>query len=350
MIIEYLDESVNILAEKVDNEEITLESAIDAYNDIADKAINEYANEVLDAVDDGVLTATEACLILELCGIVDAELVVTEADYDLSGLSNREKKQIQDKLASMPEKQRKKAEAVLAKQFPSEEYKAKIEKRKKIAAGVGLAAGTALAAGAAYGAHKINQAEKVARSTDKAYKAADEKRDARLADLNSTNLYGQALSGNKKAQKQLDAMRPKDQRKVANDYASKATEIHADNAAETKEIRDKKIARQGKIGYIKNILKTDKAIRKLDKDTRNRILQNKADEEDERQWANSRKGKTLGIKIGNLFRKKEDKLYDPGITKKGIDKKLNEDYGQQNKEIIDKAEKEKENMYKKNKK
>ena len=186
MIIEYFNESTDILASKVVNEEITLEEAMVAYNDLADKAINEYTNEVLDAVEEGVITPIEACFIFELCGIDEPVMFYTEADYDLSGLSAAEKKQIQDKLDSMPAAQRKKAEKALVQKFPSAEYKAKVEKRKKIAAGVGVAAGVGLAGAAAYGAHRVKKAEEFDKQYNSDYDKAKDHYRIRSKALAST--------------------------------------------------------------------------------------------------------------------------------------------------------------------
>lgn len=351
MIIEYLNESTDILASKVENEEITMEAAIEAYNDIADKAINEYVSEILDAVDEDIITATEASLILEMAGITQAD-IYTEADYDLSGLSKKDRKAVEDKLASMAPDARKKAEKALAKQYPSEEYKAKVAKRKKILAGVGTAAAVGTAAGLAYGAHKFKQAENIALNTDKAYDKTKADYAKKIEDLDNSTLVGAARKLGKegdKAREKLDAMRPSDRKNLEADYAKKAAEAGADYAKGVAEIKAKKKERQGTLGYIKNTLKQAREVKKIDKDLAKRLAANKADENEEREWAKARKKKTLGIKFKNLFRKDEDKLYDPGLTDKGIEKKLSDNYAPGNETEVNNAEKAKKDVYKKKK-
>lgn len=351
MIIEYLNESTDILASKVESDEITIEAAIEAYNDITDKAINEYVSEILDAVDEDIITATEASLILEMAGISEAD-IYTEADYDLSSLSKKDRKAVEDKLASMAPDARKKAEKALAKQYPSEEYKAKVERRKKILAGAGAAAGAAAGIGLAYGAHKFKQAENIALATDRAYDKSKKEYAKKMEDLDNSTLIGAARKLGKegdKAREKLDAMRPKDKRDLEADYAKKAAEHGADYAKDIAEIKAKKKERQGSLGYIKNTLKQAREVKKIDKDLAKRLAANKVDENEEREWAKARKKKTLGIKVKNLFRKDGDKLYDPGLTDKGIEKKLNDNYAPGNEADVNKAEKDKKDVYKKKK-
>lgn len=267
MIIEYLNESADILDEKVSREELTLEQAQEAYDDIAEKAISEYTSEVLDAVEEGVLSPIEACFIFELCGIDEPVMLYTEADYDLSSLSAAQKREIQTKLASLSDAQRKKVEKELTKKFPSAEYKAKIEKRKKIAAGVGAAAGLSLAAGGAYLGHRLKKAEEFDKKYNDEYKGVKDAHKQTLKELGDS-LVGRASRNDaegSKARKELNDLSTEDRENLIIDYNNK----HAANEAKLKQgmkdIRDNQIKDEGRIKRMGRLLRNYNDARKEDK-------------------------------------------------------------------------------------
>ena len=315
MIIEYLNETEEILASKIVNDEITLEAASSAYNEIADNAITEYAEEVLTAVEEGVISVEEACLIFEMCGMYDDECIV-EADYDLSGLSASERKQVEDKLNSMSASSRKKAEAALAKQYPSDEYKAKMEKRKKILKGVGIAAGVGAAAGAAaLGARaytdKKAQDMDIAKSKDYQpikdthaadLKAIDEDRENPAFHL--INLVKKGGKEGAKAQKELEKIPQSQREEIYAKYAKRNAEA---DAKFSKAMSDKLSEKASKEGYKEALRKKYKDYKKATKELKDAEKENARKENMDKAWALSR-----GIKnLGNGF----------GITKKSIEKR-----------------------------
>lgn len=312
MIIEYLNETEEILASKIVNDEITLEAASSAYNEIADNAITEYAEEVLTAVEEGVISVEEACLIFEMCGMYDDECIV-EADYDLSGLSASERKQVEDKLNSMSASSRKKAEAALAKQYPSDEYKAKMEKRKKILKGVGIAAGVGAAAGAAAlgaRAYTDKKAEEMDLAHSKAYKGIKDAHAAALKKIDEdpdNHLINLAKKGGEegaKAQKALKEIKPSKREEMYAKYAKANAEADAEFS---KAMSDKLSERASKEGYKEALRKKYKEAKKAAKEQKAAEKENARKEGNDKAWALSR-----GIKnLGNGF----------GITKKSIEKR-----------------------------
>jgi hypothetical protein len=159
MIIEYIEEATNILSDKVDSGEITLEAACDAYEDIMDKALDEMNESIIESVNEGIISVEEAIIIAEMCGVIDSGDVYIEAEalYDLSGLSKADRKAVEDKLNSYTPAQRKKAEKALAEKYPNKEaIEAKKAKKKDFMKKAGIAAGVAAGIGlSAYGGKKL---------------------------------------------------------------------------------------------------------------------------------------------------------------------------------------------------
>ena len=372
MIIEYLNESTDILASKVYNEEITLEEAFDAYNDLADKALDEWTDELIEAVECGAITEAEADLILEMSGIFEND-VVLEADYDLSKLSPQERATVQAKLKALPDNQRKKVEKELAKKFPSQEYKDKVDRRKKVLAGVGAAAavGTAAALGARHAIDKDAENRSI-NEANPAYAKFFKQRDRELAKLNNDPKYKDIINANSNdkalaagAQVRLGVTEPAKVGGIIDEYNDKLAAIDRrfnNNIGKTlNEERQKE-------GYKKQIRQQRKDLIKLDKSTKAQKERNKEYAGMNAEWRGKNnpfallmKAKSAGASIGNAptkigntinkFFGKTDKVKDlkyneTGATKRGIAKKAAQEEQEFNANTDKNAAKRKKDIYK----
>lgn len=314
MIIEYFNESADIILSKVDNNEITLEQAEKAYDDIANKAYNEYAVEVLNAVEEGVLSPIEANIIFEMCDLMDDAEYAYEADYDLSDLSPEQRKQIEDKLNSLNDKQRKIAERELTKKYPTKAYTDKVEKRKKILKGAAVAAG--IGAGAAIaGTHLYNKkAEASDIKNNTVYADSRAQHEANVKDIEGSSdaikLYTTMLKGGKegeKAKKQWMNLLPSVRATAKNEYENKMDAEKNRFGADIAKIRQGRIDAEGKREYNRKNRAAFRQQRKIDKGTKKLMKTNaslaRADAEFNKQH-----------RLRSLFS-------GNGFTDKGIEKK-----------------------------
>lgn len=350
MIIEYLNESADILGAKVSREELTLEEAQEAYNDIRNRALDEMNESIIESVNEGVISVNEAILIAEMCGVIDpGDIYIEEFLYDLSGLTSSQKKEITDKLNSMSPSQRKAAEKALAEKYPDKDaIEAKKQKRKDMLKKAAIAGGVAAGVGlTAYGAKKAvdnNRAKKEfnfrreveGRSISKAnpdYEPILNKFDSDMANLNRDK---------ERDLKDIEQLLPHEQRAKREKWDKKESELKDKRDADIARKRSELITKAGSEDAYYDKLKGRDAeiskIKMLNKDDKEAV---KNTEQENIDYAKAHRAQSLfnGIKnaagntaIGKKLGLRNDyRTY--GVTNKQINKKFKNDTKNKNIDI-----------------